>query len=328
MFAARIDSFAGDNHAYAGYLLEILTRALPGCIAQLEKQVTETRCDSRPPCTRVVLEFTNSTTPTVLQTKQPSWPQRVTKFFANLPDTTDRWREDRESAKLSSEEDILFTAHCLATARLRHIPFTDHIQRPDLQETLLSFAQNVGEALAGTKSNSKISQFLSLIFVATCCVASKEGHPLSLVNNAQRKLLEASRGECRRSDRSLMNDRASLIWLLQEMQRQFRRGLWQRAFELFFSVSGRELSFYGQCPKEPDENAIFTGKFPRCEVPDEIQASLPLWIPFFVKVHIGDRWSYSTICRTLGVDLLNREEDFHRFAETLKSKKLIACQLE
>jgi hypothetical protein len=231
--------------------------------------------------------------------------RRTASFFTDLPKTEDQWCEKRKSARLSSEEDILFTARCLATARLKSIPFTDHTQKPDLQDSLICFAENVREALAGSNSYSNISHFLSLIFVATCCVAKKKGYP---VDDAQRNLIEVSRGKCDKALQPLLNDRASVIWLLQEMQRQFRRGLRQRAFELFFlstsrSVSprishpgtylvtgGKGLAFYGQCPKEADENAIFTNKIPLCDVPEEVHASLPLWIPFFVKLHVGDRW--------------------------------------
>ncbi|KAK3687198.1 hypothetical protein B0T22DRAFT_456641, partial [Podospora appendiculata] len=83
------------------------------------------------------------------------------------------------------------------------------------------------------------------------------------------------------------------------MQIQFRRGLRHRAFELFL-LESKEIDFYTQCPKEPDQHSIFTNLIPLCETlnkipPAEIQASLPFWIPFFVKLHVGDRWSYSTI---------------------------------
>ncbi|KAK3933589.1 hypothetical protein QBC46DRAFT_454705 [Diplogelasinospora grovesii] len=38
--------------------------------------------------------------------------------------------------------------------------------------------------------------------------------------------------------------------------------------------------------------------------------------------------NYSTTCRALKVDLLNQEEDFRQFSETLRSKKLVVCRLE
>ncbi len=55
-------------------------------------------------------------------------------------------------------------------------------------------------------------------------------------------------------------------------------------------TEGGDLSFYQYCPKEPKENLAFTKKIPLCVPEDEIQASLPLWIPFFIKFHVGDRW--------------------------------------
>ncbi|KAL2016143.1 hypothetical protein VTK56DRAFT_4234 [Thermocarpiscus australiensis] len=73
------------------------------------------------------------------------------------------------------------------------------------------------------------------------------------------------------------------------MQRQFRRGLRHRAFELFL-LEGRDINFYKYCPKRIEENHTFTQNIPCCDVPDEIHACLPFWLPFLVKMNVGDRW--------------------------------------
>jgi len=244
MLTARIDNFAGDDYAYAGYLLEVLTKTLPGCIHQLETQVRDARVASSPPSRRILLELGHSTTPAGLQsevsntTEQSSssdpqiasWVKLTASFFDNLPKTEDEWCQKRKSAALFSEAGILSTARSLATACLESIPFTDHTKEQDLQDYLRRFAENVRNALVEAKSRSNISHFLSLIFVATCCVAHHQGHQ---VDDAQRKLAEVSSGKCDKGSRALMNDRASVKWLLRQMKCQYQRGYLHRAFEMF-----------------------------------------------------------------------------------------------
>ncbi|KAJ9133022.1 hypothetical protein NKR19_g9196 [Coniochaeta hoffmannii] len=103
----------------------------------------------------------------------------------------------------------------------------------------------------------------------------------------------------------------------------FKRGLGHRAFEIFVN-EGKSLRFYTRCPKDPGSNKRFTDKVPLCAAPDEIQASLPLWIPFFVKVNTG--WSYTSICEALGTRLLSEEEDFQKFKR--EYLKLAACHIQ
>jgi hypothetical protein len=55
-------------------------------------------------------------------------------------------------------------------------------------------------------------------------------------------------------------------------------------------TGGKSLWFYHACPRTPEENARFTNKFPTCKVPDEIHASLPLWVPFIVGIRNISRW--------------------------------------
>ncbi len=244
MSPARIDNFVGDDYAYAGYLLGLLAGTLVGCIHQLEEQVKEIHQGSSPPRTHIVLELKCSTTPTRLQidtpnktgqrasSERPNWEERTKCFFAGLPSTEDQWDKKRREAGLHDEIDIRFTARCLATACLEGIPFTNHTQEIELQDSLLHFALNAGKALVGANSYSNISHFLSFIFVATCVVAKQQGHD---VDDAQQKF-EESCGKTgkKKTPKALTNDRALVVWLLQEMQRQYRRGLSHRAFELFF----------------------------------------------------------------------------------------------
>ncbi|KAK3688011.1 hypothetical protein B0T22DRAFT_142769 [Podospora appendiculata] len=241
--------------------------------------------------------------------KQPSpsrraavnvWKERTTSFFDGLPRSEDQWRKKRQGVSLLHETDILSVVDHLTTGRLSdNSSLTGHTAAPDLQGALEAFAQKVGSNLLKVAGFYHASRFLSFIFIATCSVALYEGHPICLVNTAQRKFLTATRGNCRKGDNRLAKDRSAVLWLLREMQIQFRRGLRHRAFELFL-LESKEIDFYTQCPKESDQHSIFTNLIPLCETPNkippaEIQASLPFWIPFFGKLHVGDQWSYSTI---------------------------------
>ncbi|KAK3304817.1 uncharacterized protein B0T15DRAFT_253506 [Chaetomium strumarium] len=366
MRATRIDGFVGDDRAYAGYLCEVVS-GLPllECIQQLEQLVTLRRRQHRaphspnaelddsvqaadrvpnlrsiqsvlgkphptpPPGLNIVMWDPTEQSLSSSRSSSPVWIKRTATFFNNLPRSEDQWREKRENLGLSDAHGILSAVGCLTTGRLGNDSgFTDHTAKPDLQDALEAFAANAGSYIASTRRNLQLSRFLSLILIATLCVAIHEGHPVHLVDAAQRKFLAASRrnGKCEEGAEQLHMDRLSVRWLLQEMQRQFRRGLRHRAFELFL-LEGGDIHFYKYCPKETKENQIFTQKIPCCDVPDEIQACLPFWPPFLVQMNVSGRWSYSTTCKALSVDLLNQEEDFQHFQDTINSKKLVACQL-
>ncbi|KAK3934396.1 hypothetical protein QBC46DRAFT_80221 [Diplogelasinospora grovesii] len=363
MAAKRIDNFVGDVRAYAGYLVEVITKlsgiSLDDLINQLEEGVKvrrgqyrtsslpntelddevqaadrarielffETRRPTLPPSLDIEI-WDPAKSPPPVTSCSPVWKDRTASFFASLPNSEDLWCDMRESVGFSDAHGILRAVDYLTTARLSDdSSFIDHIAKPDLQDALTTFARNVGLSLVSGELFHKASHFLSMIFIATCCVALCDGHPESSVNAAQQEFLKASRGKCDGGAKDLAKDRQAVRWLLAEMQRQFRRGLRHRGFELFF-LMGRSIQFYKYCPKEPKENNIFTKKIPCCEPPDEIQAALPLWIPFFVKLHVGKRWSYEKICEALQVNLLNREENFQHFQEIYSSRELVACRLE
>lgn len=256
---------------------------------------------------QLVFETWNPTTDYKEAPLAAVWPLRTVTFFQDLPMSEEQWLERRESVHLSSADDILRTVDCLMTSRLgdHRSSITDHTIISDLQDALNTFAWNAGSMVVAGKLGHNVSHFHSLVFIATCCVALYEGHPQSSVDDAQRGFLAASRGKCEARAGQLANDRAAVRWLLQEMQRQFRRGLQHRAFEIFLNgkgitlvassgtniiTEGKSLNFYARCPRDPISNDVFTNKIPLCEVPDEIHASLPFWIPFFVKFHVGGRW--------------------------------------
>ncbi|KAK3935529.1 hypothetical protein QBC46DRAFT_453401 [Diplogelasinospora grovesii] len=315
MLAMRIDNFDGDDRAYAGYLFRVLTEILPEqqLVHQLEERTTYGRLGNwaSNAAYRVEIEFWKPSSSPRNKKKKNMWVGRTATFFNELPKSETEWNEKRKAARLFETEDILSAVDWLKTGRpSSNIPFTDHTQKPDLQDILISLGQNAGMALASSSFSRNVSQFLSLVFIATCYVAVEKGHPENLVDDAQVAFMKTSYGKFDGGHLQLKKDRITVQWLLEEMQ------------------CGKAINFYSRCPHGGEANDLFTERFPCCDVPDEKQASLPFWIPFFVQLHISDLCSYSTTCRALRVDLLDQEEDFHRFSETLRSRKLVVCRLE
>ncbi|KAK4139634.1 uncharacterized protein C8A04DRAFT_15668, partial [Dichotomopilus funicola] len=339
MGARRLDNFVGDDSSYIGYLWEkLIGIPLIQCIPQFENLVKQCRrrhqvldlprlqlvTQPTPPSCDLNI-WNPAKKPSTPRLSPPIWVER-TNTFKNLPQSEIQWREKRDSLGLSSARGIFHAVDFLTTGRLGgNRCFAGHATKLDLQDALEAFANTVGLGTVSGKLHHQLSRFLSLILIATLCVAIHEGHPIDLVDTAQRKFLSASRGSvCKTPPDLLARDRAAVRWLLAEQQRQFARGLRHRAFELFL-LEGGVLSFYQYCPKERKESRVFTEKIPLCDVPeDEIQASVPFWIPFFVKFHVGDRWSCSTICKALGVELLSQNHDFQRFAQMVKSEMPVA----
>jgi len=241
--------------------------------------------------------------------RSTKWQKRTGTFFAGLPVSEEQWCKKREATGLLGASGILYAVDCLTTSQLSDVKSVesveDHARKPDLQDALESFARIAGSSLVAGKLHHNISHFISLVFIATCCVAIYKGHEESLVDAAQREFLTLSRGKCEAGHKQLATDRTAVRWLLQEMQRQFRRGLRHRAFEIFLNgkkstpvmragtnivAEGKSLHFYTECPKDPKQNDLFSAKIPICKIPSEAHASLPFWIPFFVKFNAGDRW--------------------------------------
>jgi hypothetical protein len=58
-----------------------------------------------------------------------------------------------------------------------------------------------------------------------------------------------------------------------------------------FALYPTTYMFCDECPRKGKENAKFAAMIPvPKKFPDELQAALPFWIPFFVKLRNGDRW--------------------------------------
>ncbi|KAH7303720.1 hypothetical protein B0I35DRAFT_465552, partial [Stachybotrys elegans] len=253
----------------------------------------------------------------------PRWEIRTTTFFQELPTSEEGWMAKRKQVGLVTQDHILEAADILETCVIPSmlVESATSMVESHQGDLLHTFATTCGGLMVKGKFQQNLTHFMSLVFIATCCVALKYGHPPHLVYSAQREFNGAFRGKkCEAGEKRLDMDRSAVLWLLKEMQRQFRRGLQHRAFELFLNA-GRPLSFYTECPKKEEENAEFTEKIPLpCRVPKEVQASLPFWIPYFVTLWTG--WSYTEVCKALEVDLLAEQKDFDQIRYAHTSRKL------
>ncbi|KAH8909457.1 hypothetical protein BR93DRAFT_924438 [Coniochaeta sp. PMI_546] len=347
----RVDDFCGDGLAYASYLCEQLFRTLPLSEVthlleeQLKKIQPAIQCLTPPP--NAGHDFVEISWPTQQDLPANGKPAisshteqelsgngkprnlgpRTTCFFKNLPISEEQWVQKRKSVGLSSSDDILRAVDYLTTGKLTYDnSTTDYTTSPDVQDVLNAFAHNSGKSLVKGQFTQMLSHFNSLVFIATCQVALDQGHPKSGVDDAQRQFLEESSGKCEAAPKQLAKHRSAVRWLLQEQQRQFRRGLGHRGLEIFIN-EGRDINFYTKCPKRSGSRDLFTNQIPLCKVPDEIQASLPFWLPFFVKFITGDRWSYTEICKALDIDLLSQEEDYQSWKRVYLSRTLVACPI-
>lgn len=164
---------------------------------------------------------------------------RTQTFFEKSPKTEEDWIALRKAAGLSDTDAILRVIDSLTTGELLNSESRNATRlngtSGGLQCYLLLLAEIAGDMLSDAKLNTNVSKFYSLVFVATCSVALHDGHPQDLVDNALRDFLRQRRGkECDPGAARLSNLRGGVRWLIQEMERQCRRGLGHRAFELFF----------------------------------------------------------------------------------------------
>ncbi|KAH8910552.1 hypothetical protein BR93DRAFT_964422 [Coniochaeta sp. PMI_546] len=348
MSVTRIDGFSGDAHAYAGYLLGLVNKdVLRQCTQWLEEEVTKIRQTESVPSSRI--QYPTSPPDhdtTTFESFDPSVDRKqslpstsmsrdsdneVAAFIKDMPTSEEEWGVKRKSVGMSSAADILRALRRFSIQPLsdNSLVIPDHTTYPDLQETLKSMARNVGSHMVKSRFERNLSHFMSLVFTAACCVALYAGHPEPLVAAAQREFLAASqgKGKCTAANTHLRKCRSTVKWVVQEQQRQFERGLEHRAFELFFN-EGKSLHFYNRLPKKGEPMKLFTDNIPRCKVPAEIQASLPLYLPFCVAIFAGDRWRVSTICKALGVTLLSRDEEYQSWKGVLLSGKLVACRIQ
>lgn len=252
-----------------------------------------------------------TSSPPVTRQPPPLWEDRTGNFFQRLPVSEDEWSRKRTRAGLTNEADLLrvYDQVCGRQSNGHTASPGAGTEGAGKKLDLSGLVKTYSSISVAGKLRQIIDQLLYRTFLATCIVASKQGCNLEDVDRAHRQYLEACGKSNDKGDNTLRRERATVLWELQEQQRQFRRGLLHRGFEIFIigrwlvslisqyltaQIEGRDLSFSIKCPKKPEENAEFTKKIPLCEVPVEFQASLPLWIPIFVKFRNYSEWRYVT----------------------------------
>lgn len=174
-----------------------------------------------------------------------SWVSRTATFFHSLPVSEEQWRKKRLNAWLSTAEDVLRTVDCLVTGSLdpRKNDKCSSAEKcaslvaagdQDSGDALSSSAERAAALIATAKHSKHVAQFFSLVFMAECLVALFTGRSETLVYNAIRKFVETCGGKCN-GEKTPALFLSTTLWVLKEQQRQFRRGLLHRGFELFFN---------------------------------------------------------------------------------------------
>lgn len=243
MPATRIDNFIGDDLAYAKYLCDLLLKCinelpLVDRIPLLEKQVKSHHGTHQSTGSLDIKLWSPPKQPSPsTSTTRKAWKDKTATFFKNIPTTEHKWKKEREKASLSNADGILSVVDYLTTGRRGdNSDSTNHSTEGAPETKLGAFGKTVGWRLKTDNNHVVASRFRSLVFLAACQVAIYQEHPKQEVEDAQREFLKASRGgeECQAKSETLANDRAAVLWLIGEMERQVRRGLQHRAIEIFY----------------------------------------------------------------------------------------------
>ena len=119
---------------------------------------------------------------------------------------------------MSTIDDILRAANYLTAIRLDNHGCSEvHAAKPTLQLALAAFRRNVGSNLASNEFRQKTSRFLSLVFLAACCMAIYQGYQVESVDAAQKGFLKASRRRYNEGPKSLAKDHTAVRWLIAEI---------------------------------------------------------------------------------------------------------------
>ena len=182
------------------------------------------------------------------------WVGRTATFLRSLPVSEEQWRQKRLNAQLSTADGVLRTVDCLVTGSLD--PLNNNkcssaetsaslvaAEDQDSGDTLSASAERAAALIATAEHSQHVAQFFSLVFMAECRVALFTGSSETSVYDAIRKFMAASGGEYK-SDKTPRLLLTTMLWVLQEQQRQFDRGLLHRGFELFFNGKYLRQPYY------------------------------------------------------------------------------------
>ncbi|EXL67124.1 hypothetical protein FOPG_16735 [Fusarium oxysporum f. sp. conglutinans race 2 54008] len=175
----------------------------------------------------------------------------------------------------------------------------------DVYRTVSSLVQDVqGEFLS--------EDLRRLIYIAVCCVDHSENEAEAY--RKYRSRVHAKDDLREFTIRNYMSLVRGLVALMDEVYLKLRH----RGFEgtlLYAPLSLGALGHYKQAPEQ------FTSCFPTAAFTPEVQASLPLYLPFIVATRHPEH-RYRKVCRALGTKIL-REEEYVKFVSVLQNGRPI-----
>ncbi|KAF5025531.1 hypothetical protein F66182_2383 [Fusarium sp. NRRL 66182] len=151
-----------------------------------------------------------------------------------------------------------------------------------------------------------------LIYIAVCCVDHSEDEAGAYRKYRSRVHAKDNLGEL--TIRNYMSLVRGLVTLLDRLYLKLRH----RGFEAALLFAPLSLGALGHYKQAPDQ---FTSCFPTSEIPPEVQASLPLHLPFIVATRHPEH-RYEKVCRALGSKILGEEEHV-KFVSVLQSGRSI-----
>ncbi|KAF4493903.1 hypothetical protein FAGAP_9972 [Fusarium agapanthi] len=146
-----------------------------------------------------------------------------------------------------------------------------------------------------------------LIYIAVCCVEHSENEAEAYRKYRSRVHAKDDLGEL--TIRNYMSLVRGLVALTDELYPKLQH----RIFEATLLYAPLTLGALGHYKQAPDQ---FKSSFPTAAIAPEVQASLPLYLPFIVATRHPEH-PYETVCRALGTSIIGKEEYF-KFVSVLQ----------
>ncbi|KPM43725.1 hypothetical protein AK830_g2833 [Neonectria ditissima] len=314
---SRLWQFSGDNDAYCRFLEDTLMPVYeeqPLLFPQLHKQSLRP-FKSQPSVdnTKRSPEKTPSPTPNNLKieiwtpsttSKQPRKPSpshvsdRWLTVIKKIPQDEEQWQSARRDHGLDTREHILLYLSEIHSCSWRH-------EAGEIQGYSLS--ELADRALRLCRNATKLqglSNLISFLFVATCCVDEAVDEGNSSTNAALNSFFQALHPE-EWSDESgdLRRIKTGVIRVIGMIDRLFDL-IGHRAFELLIYMTPTTLRRVTQ--SDVDHTISFVSKQRRAEevLAKEVQATEPLYVVHLLKLWRPDL-TYKVIGDSLGTSLFN-----------------------
>ncbi|KAF6528240.1 hypothetical protein IWW34DRAFT_859468 [Fusarium oxysporum f. sp. albedinis] len=170
----------------------------------------------------------------------------------------------------------------------------------DVHRTVSSLVQDIqGEFLP--------EDLRRLIYIAVCCVEHSENEAEAY--RKYRSRVHAKDDLREFTIRNYMSLVRGLVALMDELYPRSRH----RSFEGTLLYAPLTLGALGHYKQAPDQ---FKSSFSTAAIALEVQASLPLYLPFIVATRHPEH-PYETVCRALGTNILSKE-DYFKFVSVLQ----------